>query len=58
MAVANAQSVVENLKKAYEHRPPDLSYEEEEKLIDALTRAKKLEEEVKKAFDQADEKDK
>lgn len=49
-ALAQAQSVIDNLKKAYEARPKDLADEEEKKLLHLLEHAKELKEELEKMF--------
>jgi len=50
IVLKHAQNVIDNLVKAYEHRPEDLSSEEEDRLIELMIRAKKLKEEIIKIF--------
>lgn len=49
-ALSQAQSVIDNLKKAYEARPKDLPHEEEKKLLHLMDHAKKLKKELEKMF--------
>lgn len=49
-ALAQAQSVIDNLKKAYEARPKDLPEDEEEKLLHLMKHAHELKEELEKMF--------
>jgi hypothetical protein len=52
-ALEKAESILFNLQEAYKVRPDDLSYEEEKQVLDALAKAKKLRDEVKKEFEQS-----
>lgn len=45
-----ASQVYESLKKAWESRPDNISAEDEKLLLRALARAKKIKEEIEKAF--------
>ena len=53
-----AQKVIDNLVKAYETRPKDISEEDEGKLIDARVKAKKLKEMIDKTLKDSDSKEK
>jgi len=49
-ALEQAQSVLDNLKKAYAARPKNLPDEEEKKLLRLMEHAKELKKELEKMF--------
>ena len=55
MVLKHAQKIIDNLIRAYDARPPDLPEEEEAQLFQAMIKAKKLKEEVEKAFEEGGE---
>ena len=48
------QNMLDNLKKAYDVRPDDLSDEEEKQLLEAMQKSKELQENIGKAFEKSD----
>ncbi len=50
MALQKADSVINNLKMAWDSRPEDLSDEDERRLLQAMEAAKRLREEIVSKF--------
>lgn len=50
IVLKQTQKIIDSLVKAYAMRPKDIPEEEEGQLIDAMAKAKKLKEELQKAF--------
>lgn len=51
ITLKHAQNVIDNLVKAYEVRPEDLSAEEEDELLELMLRAKKLKDKINQIFE-------
>lgn len=52
ITLKHAQNVIDNLVKAYEVRPKDLPFEEEDELIELMQKAKELKEKISEMFEE------
>ena len=49
-----AESIIQSLQKAYSHRPENMSFHEEKKMLEIMVAAKKLAESVQNVFSKLD----